>query len=66
MSTLKQYSEREFYKILRKNGFTKKRYNGGSHVIYMDCNNRIISFPINREPNKMLIYRIIKNNKLKV
>ena len=66
MSTLKQYSEREFYKILRKNGFVKKRSNGGSHVIYMDSNNRIISFPINREPNKMLIYRIIKNNKLKV
>ena len=66
MSTLKQYSEREFQKILRNNGFTKERTGCGSHVIYKDFNNRVISFPVGREPNKMLINRIIKNNKLKV
>jgi len=69
MSTIKQYSEREFVKILRNNGFKQQRSSGGSHIIYKDDKNREISFPQGRggkDPNKMMINRLIKENNLEV
>lgn len=63
MSTAKKYTAREVKTILQKNGFVRERTNG-SHVIYKDKNKREISIPCGREPNKMLVRRLIKENNL--
>jgi len=64
MSTLKQYSEREFLIILRKNGYIYTRSSGSSHMIYKN-GKKEISIP-KGEPNKMLARRLIKENNLRV
>lgn len=62
MSTLKQWSGREFQKILRNNGYEPMR-TCGSHVIYKNTYGNTISVP-KGEPNKMLTRRLIKENNL--
>ena len=64
MSTYKQYSRREFVRILLNNGFTYQRQTGG-HAIYKDKRQREISIP-SGEPNKMMCKRLIKENNLEV
>lgn len=63
MSTIKQYSEREFKKILRNNGYRQIR-SCGSHVIYKNDKQQEIAIPSGREPNKMMMRRLIKENNL--
>lgn len=64
MSLYKQYSPRQFRKILRNNGFSYIRSNG-DHDIYQNGNGTHISIPANRM-NKMLCRRLIKENGLVV
>ena len=58
---MKQYTSREFTKIVEKNGFQYKRHNG-SHAIYMDVNGKHISIPKNLEC--VIAHRLIKENNL--
>lgn len=55
---------REFVPILLKNGYTKARCNG-SHFIYI---NRVThkKITINKDLNKMVRERLIKENNLEV
>lgn len=64
MSLYKQYSTRQFRKILRNNGFTYIRSNG-DHDIYENGTGKHISIPATRT-NKMLCMRLIKENGLVV
>lgn len=64
MSTIKQYSKREFQIILRNNGFKFVRSSGG-HSIYKNKQRQEIAIP-SGEPNKMMCRRLIKENKLVV
>lgn len=65
MSTLKQFSEREIKKILRKNGYRQIR-SCGSHAIYKNDKQQEITIPGGREPNKMMMRRLIKENNLAI
>ena len=58
---MKQYTSREFMKIVEKNGFRYKRHSG-SHAIYTDANGRHISIPKNLEC--VIAHRLIKENNL--
>lgn len=58
---MKQYTLREFMKIVEKNGFQYKRHSG-SHAIYTDANGRHISIPKNLEC--VIARRLIKENNL--
>lgn len=58
---MKQYTSREFMKIVEKNGFQYKRHSG-SHAIYTDANGRHISIPKNLEC--VIARRLIKENNL--
>ena len=60
----KQYTIREFEKILKNNGFKKVRSNG-SHVIYKN-ENKTISIVNNQSKGmyKMICRRLIKENGL--
>ena len=58
---MKQYTSREFMKIVEKNGFQYKRHSG-SHAIYTDANGRHISIPKNLEC--VIAHRLIKENNL--
>ena len=64
MSLYKQYSPRQFRRILRNNGFTYIRSNG-DHDIYENGSGKHISIPATRT-NKMLCRRLIKENGLVV
>lgn len=60
---MKQYTQREFIKIVKKNGFYYNRCNG-SHSIYInDCGNHI-SIPKNLEC--VIARRLIKENNLRI
>lgn len=59
---MRQYTQREFIKLVEKNGFQYKRTNG-SHSIYYNNNGRHISIPRNLEC--VIARRLIKENNLK-
>ena len=60
---MKQYTSREFIKIVEFNGFYYDRTRGG-HSIYMNKNGVHISIPKNLEC--VVAYRLIKENNLDV
>ena len=60
---MKQYTLREFIKIVKFNGFWYYRHNG-DHAIYMNDKGRHISIPKNLECVWAL--RLIKENNLEV
>jgi predicted RNA binding protein YcfA (HicA-like mRNA interferase family) len=64
MSSIKQYSEREALTIMRKNGYEVVRYSG-DHRIFKNKIGNTISVPVG-EPNKMMMRRLIKENRLEV
>lgn len=59
---MKQYTQREFIKIVERNGFCYKRQRG-SHSIYYSDKGRHISIPHNLEC--VIARRLIKENHLK-
>ena len=60
---MKQYTLREFIKIVKFNGFWYDRHNG-DHAIYMNDKGRHISIPKNLEC--VIAQRLIKENNLEV
>ena len=59
---MRQYTSREFIKIVEMNGFHYSRHNG-SHAIYVNDDGRHISIPRNLEC--VIARRLIKENNLK-
>ena len=60
---MRQYTLREFIKIVEFNGFYYNRYNG-DHAIYVNDKGRHISIPKNLE--SVIARRLIKENNLDV
>lgn len=60
---MKQYTSKEFIKIVKKNGFHYDRHNGG-HSIYINDKGRHISIP--KKIESVIARRLIKENNLKV
>ncbi len=60
---MKQYTQKEFIKIVERNGFQYNRYKG-SHAIYTNNEGRHISIPKNLEC--VIALRLIKENNLNV
>lgn len=60
---MKQYTQREFIKICKHNGFHYNR-SSGDHDIYVNDKGRHISIPVNLEC--VIARRLIKENKLNV
>ena len=60
---MRQYTSREFIKIVEFNGFYYNRYNG-DHAIYVNDKGRHISIPKNLEC--VIARRLIKENNLEV
>ena len=58
---MKQYTSREFIRIVKKNGFQYSRHNG-DHAIYVNDKGRHISIPKNLEC--VIARRLIKENNL--
>lgn len=59
---MRQYTQREFIKIVKNNGYTYKRH-AGSHAIYINNKGRHISIPQHLEC--VIARRLIKENNLK-
>ena len=60
---MRQYTSREFIKIVELNGFYYNRCNG-DHAIYINDNGRHISIPLNLKC--VIARRLIKENNLEV
>lgn len=60
---MRQYTSREFIKIVKFNGFWYDRHNG-DHAIYVNDKGRHISIPKNLEC--VIARRLIKENNLEV
>ena len=60
---MRQYTSREFIKIVEFNGFYYNRYNG-DHAIYVNDKGRHISIPKNLEC--VIALRLIKENNLNI
>lgn len=60
---MKQYTSREFIKIVKFNGFWYDRHNG-DHAIYVNDKGRHISIPKNLEC--VIARRLIKENNLNI
>ena len=60
---MKQYTQREFIKIVTRNGFHYSRHNG-DHAIYINKEGRHISIPKNLEC--VIARRLIKENNLNI
>lgn len=60
---MKQYTHREFVKIVKANGFCYDRHNG-DHAIYVDNNGKHISIPARLEC--VIARRLIKENNLEL
>ena len=60
---MRQYTSREFIKIVEFNGFYYNRHNG-DHAIYVNDRGRHISIPKNLEC--VIARRLIKENNLEV
>ena len=58
---MRQYTLREFIKIVEFNGFYYSRYNG-DHAVYVNDNGRHISIPKNLK--SVIARRLIKENNL--
>ena len=58
---MRQYTSREFIKIVEFNGFYYNRHNG-DHAVYMNDNGRHISIPKNLK--SVIARRLIKENNL--
>lgn len=58
---MKQYTSREFIKIVKFNGFHYDRHSG-DHAIYINSKGRHISIPKNLE--SVIARRLIKENNL--
>lgn len=59
---MKQYTQREFIKLVVSNGFYYDRHNG-DHAIYLNNEGRHISIPFHLEC--VIARRLIKENNLK-
>lgn len=60
---MKQWTLKEFTKVLNKNDFRFTRYNG-SHSIFINTIGKHISIP--KSMNATIIRRLIKENSLKI
>ena len=60
---MRQYTQKEFIKIVKKNGFHYDRHSG-SHAIYVNEEGRHISIPHNLEC--VIARRLIKENNLNI
>lgn len=60
---MKQYTQLEFIRIVRKNGFSYDRHNG-DHAIYVNEHGRHISIPHRLE--SVIARRLIKENNLEI
>ena len=58
---MRQYTQLEFIRIVKKNGFSYNRHNG-DHAIYVNDSGRHISIPQKLEC--VIARRLIKENKL--
>ena len=58
---MEQYTQREFIRIVKNNGFQYNRHNG-DHAIYVNDKGRHISIPKNLEC--VIARRLIKENNL--
>lgn len=58
---MKQYTQREFIRIVQHNGYSYSRHNG-DHAIYVNCKGRHISIPQKLEC--VIARRLIKENNL--
>jgi len=56
----KIYSDREFDKLLKQNGYTRDHITG-SHSIYKNGNHTIV---VNKNLNRMVAQRLIKQHRL--
>jgi predicted RNA binding protein YcfA (HicA-like mRNA interferase family) len=54
---------REFEELLKANGYSLSRVKGGHYTFKADGKPRVIT--INKEMNRMMIKRLIKENNLK-
>lgn len=63
---MKNYTERNFIKLLNRNGYKFLRNARGDHVIYFNKDkNDYITFTAGREPNMCVCQRLIKEHNLK-
>lgn len=60
---MKQYTQREFIRIVKRNGFSYNRHNG-DHAIYVNERGRHISIPQKLEC--VIARRLIKENNLNI
>lgn len=60
---MKQYTQREFIRIVKRNGFFYNRHNG-DHAIYVNNRGRHISIPQKLEG--VIARRLIRENKLNI
>lgn len=60
---MRQYTQKEFIRIVEKNGFHYDRHNG-SHAIYVNDEGRHISIPHNLEC--VIALRLIRENNLNI
>lgn len=58
---MKQYTQREFIRVVQRNGFSYSRHSG-DHAIYVNDKGRHISIPQKLEC--VIARRLIKENKL--
>lgn len=58
---MKQYTQREFIRIVEKNGFSYNRHNG-DHAIYVNTKGNHISIP--KKLKSVIARRLIKENNL--
>ena len=60
---MKQYTQTEFIRIVKRKGFLYKRHNG-DHAIYVNNKGRHISIPYKLE--SVIALRLIKENNLDI
>ena len=60
---MKQYTQTEFIRIVKRNGFLYKRHSG-DHAIYVNNKGRHISIPYKLE--SVIARRLIKENNLDI
>lgn len=60
---MKQYTQREFIKVVKRNGYTYNRHNG-DHAIYVNDKGKHISIPQKLEC--VIARRLIKENNLNI
>lgn len=60
---MKQYTQREFIRIVKRNGFSYNRHNG-DHAIYVNAKGRHISIPQKLEC--VIARRLIRENDLDI